>query len=106
MWPRDACILPSVSQGDCGCTWYRVVRTVRYEGIVLKNAPTSDTNYKFVNPFRELLNLRVVMGLPTRDSSNYFTHLLQGKDTDQNQPEEEVHGAEAARVPNMKLPLS
>lgn len=57
----------------------RVVRTVRYEGTVLKNALTSDTNYKFVSPFRELLNLKVVTGLLTRDSSKLLHPFITGK---------------------------
>lgn len=32
--------------------------------------------------------------------------LLQGKDTDENQPREEVHGAESRRDPNMGFQMS
>lgn len=62
------------------------------ESLGVKNYP------QFSNSLEGLIEL----------TESYYTHssgLLQGKDTDQQQPEEKMHREESGRIPNVKLLL-
>lgn len=72
-----------------------------------KDHPHSDTNCKFKGvPPKTPSGLTIPEEL-TGLAESCYTHgrgLLQGKDTDGNQPGEEMHGAESRNIPNTQLP--